>query len=82
MGSIPGLGRSPGVGNGNLLRHDWAAEPAHSLSSNENSLQKTIWELVTAPDLELVVSSDWLFKGLFLALYSFLKITIYEKIGK
>ena len=26
MGSIPGSGRSPGVGNGNLLQYSWTEE--------------------------------------------------------
>ena len=27
VGSIPGLGRSPGVGNGNLLHYFWLGNP-------------------------------------------------------
>ena len=62
MGSVPRLGRSPGIGNGNLLQYSclkgcslWGpresdvTEHTHSLSSNENSFQKNIWKLVTAP---------------------------------
>ena len=28
-GSIPGWGRSPGIGNGNLLQYSWLENPMH-----------------------------------------------------
>ena len=33
MGSIPGIERSPGVGNGNLLQYSWL----------ENSMDRGVW---------------------------------------
>ena len=35
MGLIPGLGKSPGVGNGNLLQY----------SCLENSMDREVWEV-------------------------------------
>ena len=40
LGSIPGLGRSPGEGNGNLLQHSWVEEPGRlqSMGSKESEM--------------------------------------------
>ena len=39
-GSIPGLGRSPGVGNGNLLQYSWL----------ENSRDRGVWWAIVQRD--------------------------------
>ena len=40
LGSIPGLGRSPGEGNGNPLQHSWVEEPGRlqSMGSKESEM--------------------------------------------
>ena len=46
-GSVPGLGRSPGVGNGNLLRY----------SCLENSIDRGAWQGHKVPDMFELLST-------------------------
>ena len=54
VGSIPGLGRSPGVGNGNQLQYSCLANPIgawqtiiHGVTRESDSIQQQLEELVT-----------------------------------
>ena len=45
VGSIPGLGRSPGDGNGNPLQYSYLENPMDSVAS-----QATVYDVITESD--------------------------------
>ena len=66
LGSIPGLGRSPGEGNGNPLQYSCLENPVdggawwatvHGVAKSRTRLSDFTWVFITVHGLSLVVAS-------------------------